>query len=113
MVRLITEGFLNEERFAKAFAGGKFRMKSWGKMKIVKGLEAHGVSSRCIQRGLAEIEQDDYKKTLRLLLNKKLKEIDSTNSFAAKHELSKYLIRKGYEPELVWSEIKSIEQSLD
>src|SRR4051812_20096141 len=52
---LITEGFLNEERYAKAFAGGKFRIMKWGKLKIQKELESSGVSSRNIARGLAEI----------------------------------------------------------
>src|SRR5438445_10764263 len=50
--RLITEGFLNEERFARAFAGGKFRMMKWGKLKIQRELEIAGLTSKCIARGL-------------------------------------------------------------
>src|SRR5579871_6478535 len=50
--RLITEGFLNEERFAKAFAGGKFRMLKWGRIKIEQELEREGLTPRCIARGL-------------------------------------------------------------
>src|SRR5688500_923655 len=53
---LITDGFLNEERFAKAFAGGKFRMKKWGRIKITHALESKGVSSNCIRIGLREID---------------------------------------------------------
>src|SRR5258706_6169221 len=61
---LITEGFLNEERFARAFAGGKFRILKWGKIKIQHELEAEGLTPRCIARGLSEISSADYSKTL-------------------------------------------------
>ena len=52
--RLITEGFLNEERFAKAFSGGKFRMQKWGRNKIIHQLESKGLTQNCIRRGLLE-----------------------------------------------------------
>src|SRR3954468_24400564 len=52
--QMISEGFLNEERFAKAFAGGKFRMKRWGRIKIVNELEARGLTKNCIKAGLKE-----------------------------------------------------------
>src|ERR1051325_741378 len=65
VTRLITEGFLNEERFAKAFAGGKFRIKKWGRNKIVYELEALGVTPRCVRAGLKEIDESEYRKTLR------------------------------------------------
>src|SRR5688572_6026224 len=67
LTQLITSGFLNEERFAKAFAGGKFRMKKWGKHKIENELKHRGLSSRCIQTGLKEIDNQDYRKTLNQL----------------------------------------------
>src|SRR3954470_11095456 len=55
---LITDGFLNEERFAKAFAGGKFRMKKWGRIKITHELEARNISKNCIRTGLLEIDDE-------------------------------------------------------
>jgi regulatory protein len=68
---LISSRFLNEERFAKAYAGGKFRMKKWGKAKIQYQLKSEGLSKRCIALGLKEIDSDEYEKTLLTLLNKK------------------------------------------
>src|SRR4051812_10671897 len=70
--KLITDGFLNEERFAKAFAGGKFRMKKWGRKKIVHELEALGVTPRCIRTALKAIDDSDYRNVLKALLEKKL-----------------------------------------
>lgn len=106
--QLITDGFLNEERFAKAFAGGKFRMKKWGRIKIVQDLEAHGINKNCIKAGLKEISDEDYENTLTSLLKKKNELIDDKNEFARRNKLAKYAIQKGYEPDLVWTLIKKI-----
>jgi regulatory protein len=105
---LITDGFLNEERFAKAFAGGKFRMKKWGRIKIVNALEAQGLSKNCIRIGLKEIDDNDYVKTLESILQKKGEERDEENLFAKRDKISKYAIQKGYEPELVWKTLKEL-----
>ena len=105
---LITDGYLNEERFAKAFAGGKFRMKKWGRTKITHALEEKGVSQSCIRSGLREIDDDDYVNTLRALLKEKLPLIEEDSLYVVRHRLSKYAIQKGYEPELVWREIHAM-----
>lgn len=105
---LITDGFLNEERYAKAFAGGKFRMKKWGRIKIVNALEAQGLSTNCIKIGLKEIDSEDYISTLRQVLQKKGAEVEEENIFAKRDKISKYAIQKGYEPELVWNILKEL-----
>jgi len=105
---LITDGFLNEERFAKAFAGGKFRMKKWGRIKIVNALESHGLSKNCIKIGLKEIDNNDYVAGLNSILEKKANEIEEPNIFAKRDKLSKYAIQKGYEPDLVWKSLKEL-----
>jgi regulatory protein len=105
---LITEEFLNEERFAKAFAGGKFRLKKWGKLKIIQALEAKGLTKNCIRIGLKEIEEEDYEKTLETILREKSFATEDQNRFMLRDKLSKFAIQKGYEPELVWKKIKEI-----
>lgn len=106
--RLITDGFLNEQRFAKAFAGGKFRIKKWGRNKIVHELEAHGVAPKCIRLGLNEINATDYKKTLLQLVSKKLAETKEENPFKRRNLVARFVIGKGYEPELVWDLLKEL-----
>jgi regulatory protein len=106
--RLITDGFLNEERFAKAFAGGKFRMKNWGRLKIVSELEAHGLTPNCIRSGLKEINDDDYRETLINILRKKSDQLLEENEFVRRDKLSKYAIQKGFEPDLVWKTLKEL-----
>jgi len=106
--RLITEGFLNEERFARAFAGGKFRMMKWGKLKIQRELEIAGLTSKCIARGLTEIDQRDYLKTITTLVKKKLAQTLEPDIFKKKNKVARFVIGKGFEPELVWDTINNV-----
>lgn len=108
MSQLITAGFLNEERYAKAFAGGKFRMKKWGRVKIQHELEGMGLTKNCIQRGLREIDPSDYRKTLKTLLEKKLREVAEPNAFKRRDKVARFAIAKGYEPDMVWEYLKDL-----
>lgn len=104
--KLIVEGFLNEERFAKAFAGGKFRIKKWGRIKIKQELEMQGLTKRCVAIGLKEVDSSDYRKTLKTLIQKKSAQTTEGNPFKRKNLIARYVISKGYEPELVWEMLK-------
>ena len=106
--RLITEGYLNEERFAKAYAGGKFRIKKWGRVKITRELERHGLTPKCIRLGLQEIAEEDYGTTLKALLLKKYDKLEEANPHKKKEKLARYAIMKGYEPTLVWAIVADI-----
>ncbi|SKC76148.1 regulatory protein RecX [Ohtaekwangia koreensis] len=105
---LITDGFLNEERFAKAFAGGKFRMQHWGRLKIVNELEGKGLTKNCIKIGMKEIEDDAYIQTLREILQKKSRQLEEKNPFIKRDKVARYAIQKGFEPELVWTHVKEL-----
>jgi regulatory protein len=105
---LIQEGFLNEERFAKSFAGGKFRMKKWGRIKIENALEKKGVSKNCIRSGLKDIEEESYIATLRSLLEQKSENLEEPNLYVKRDKLSNYAIQKGYEPEIVWKLLREL-----
>jgi regulatory protein len=104
--QLITDGFLNEQRFAKAYAGGKFRMKKWGRLKIKQELEFLGLTKNCIQQGLKELEGPDYTKTLQQLLQKKAATLKEENPFHKRDKVARFAIGKGYEPELVWGLVR-------
>ncbi|PVD51098.1 RecX family transcriptional regulator [Terrimonas sp.] len=107
--RLIEEDYLNEERFAIQFAGGKFRMKQWGKKKIEQGLKEKQVSSYCIKKALAQIRDTDYKDTLEKLASRKWEELrKERNIFIKMRKLQDYLLQKGYEYEWVKEFIKKI-----
>ena len=101
---LIGTGVINEERFAKAFAGGKFRMKQWGREKIKIELKQRKISDYCIKKALTEIDSDDYDNTLNKLTIKKLIQLKTDRSEASKKgKLYRYLVQKGYERDIVIS----------
>ena len=109
MSQLIEEDYLNEERFAMAFAGGKFRIKNWGKTRIKYELKQRQVSDYCIKKALAAIPDEDYEKTLKKLALEKLETIKSEkNIFTKKGKLQNYLVGKGYEYNLVSEILKNI-----
>ena len=100
---LIEDDYLNEERFAKAFVGGKFRMKDWGRKKIYYGLKEKGVSEYIIKRAMKEIDEEAYHKTLQELAEKKYASLKGEQYLVRKKKTMDYLLQKGYEPALVTS----------
>jgi regulatory protein len=99
---LIEENYLNEERFAVQFAGGKFRIKQWGRVKIKYALKQKQVSEYCIKKALLTITEADYKKTLQKLFDQKLKTLKTEkNIFSKKRKLQDHLLQRGFETDLV------------
>lgn len=100
--QLIEENFLNEERYAIAFAGGKFRMKQWGRVKIKYELQQKNISTYCIKKALKEIDDADYEKTFFKLAEEKWASLKSEkNIFTKKRKTRDYLLQKGFENELI------------
>lgn len=100
--QLIEEGYLNEERFAIQFAGGKFRMKQWGRKKIEQGLKEKQVSAYCIKKALAQIDDEAYMDVLNKQALKKWQTLKGEkNIFIKKRKLQDYLLQKGFEYDLV------------
>jgi regulatory protein len=108
VAQVITENFLNEERYAKALVSGKFKIKKWGKNKIIAKLKFQNVSKYCINRGLLEIDEAEYKKTFLSLLIKKWELTKEINIHKKKGKVARFLIGRGYEIELVYSEINKL-----
>ena len=109
--QLIEENYLNEERFAQQFAGGKFRMKQWGRVKIKYELKQKNVSEYCIKKGMKEIDEADYEKTLQKLAQEKWTAVKSeTNVFSKLRKTQDYLIQKGYEHELIKQVLQSLQK---
>jgi regulatory protein len=109
MAELITENYLNEERFAIQFAGGKFRIKQWGRNKIKQGLKDKRVSDYCIKQAMKQIDDDAYIKTLNKLAELKLKTLKGEkNIYIKKRKLQDHLLQKGYEFDLVRDAVAGI-----
>ena len=105
---LITNDFLNEERFAKTYARGKFRMKNWGKNKIIHELKLRKVSNYCINEALKEIDENDYIQILKTIIEKKNPSTSFKNQFDRLKKLTDFALSKGYEYEIIQDVIKTV-----
>lgn len=106
--QLIEENYLNEERFARQFAGGKFRMKKWGRIKIVHELKQKRVSAYNIKRALEEIDEQEYRKVLQQLAAAKWALLKKDQHIVRQVKTQQYLLQKGFEPLLVKAAINEI-----
>jgi len=102
LIDLIQNKFIDEERFARAFCSGKFKIKKWGKRKIAFELSKLKVPKSCVFLGMDEIDEQDYLDTISHLAEKKNSMLKDKNMFVRKKKVVDYLLRKGFESELVW-----------
>lgn len=98
---LIEENYLNEERFATAFAGGKWRMKQWGRVKIKYELRQKQVSDYCIKKALKQIDEEEYLRLLKELASDKYAALKNEQYLVRKKKTMDYLINRGFEMDLV------------
>ena len=103
IAELIQQNYLNEERFAKSFAGGKFRVKGWGKRKIKQHLQQRGITGHNLEGAMQEIAPADYRDTLAAMLAKKRQSLRDDNPLVIKQKLVRYALSKGYESDLIFS----------
>lgn len=110
MAELVQENYLNEERFAIQFAGGKFRIKHWGRQKIKYELKLRQISDYCIKKALQSIDEDDYERTFNELVEDKISKLKTEkNIFIKKRKLQDHLKLKGYEQDLISAALKLLD----
>lgn len=105
---LIQNDFLNEERFSRSYARGKFNVKNWGKTKIVSELRRRNISKYNIKLAMEEIDEEDYIQKLDLIARKRLIQIKEVNLQKRKKKLANYLLYRGWEINLVYSKISEL-----
>ncbi|NNE31797.1 MAG: RecX family transcriptional regulator [Winogradskyella sp.] len=105
MVHLIQQNFLNEERFAKTFVRGKFRIKHWGKIRLRRELALREISKYSIDTALNEIDTDEYYKTLDQLTLKRIAQVSEKNIYKKKKKVADYLLYRGWESHLIYEKL--------
>jgi len=108
MLHLLENDFLNEERFAKVFVRGKFRIKKWGNRRIEKELKTRNISEYNIRSGLKEISESDYLKSFNELAKKRISQIKETNVYKKRKKLADYLLYRGWESDLVYNKVMEL-----
>ncbi len=107
---LIQENYLNEERFAKSYARGKFNIKKWGKKRITNELKQRDISKYNINTALKEIDEEDYINTLDLLVEKRIEAVKEKNAQKKRKKIADYLLYRGWESHLIYERITTIIQ---
>lgn len=108
VVHLLHHNFLNEERFAKAFVNGKFKIKKWGKYRITQELKRKDITKNLINNALKEITDSEYLQTFNALAEKKAASIKETNLQKKKKKLADYLLYRGWESHLVYDKVNEV-----
>lgn len=108
LLSLLKDNFLNEERFSKSFARGKFRIKHWGKKRIVQELKQRDISAYNIKSALKEIDQEEYLKTIFEITERRNATIKESNHYKRKKKLIDFLLRKGYETDLIFRTVDDV-----
>jgi regulatory protein len=113
LAELISENFLNEERYARVFASGKFRIKKWGRVKIKAELRAKKISDYSINKALKAIEGAAYEETIRTVLEKRMKVIKEPNRIRKSYKLLQYAASRGFEKDMVADVLKELSDHYD
>jgi regulatory protein len=108
ILHLLEHDFLNEERFSKTFARGKFRIKKWGKQRIMRELRMKSISDYNIKSALKEIDDVEYYKTFNELAEKRLLELNETDVYKKRKKMADYLLYRGWETALVYKKITEL-----
>lgn len=107
---LVKDNFINEERYALAYASDKFRYNKWGRVKINVYLKAKNISGEIIRKALDTIDNEDYKKTLSNLLSTRRKSVKAKNQYDLKAKLMRYGLAKGFESSLLYDLLNEMEE---
>lgn len=112
VIRVLTdEGFLDDRRFAREYAHGKFRNNQWGKVKIRLELNSRGIPFGHIQEALDVIGDEEYMETIRSLAGKKYESLRMKNTSHIREKVASFCSQKGFESDLVWQAVKEISEN--
>jgi regulatory protein len=109
-LHLMEHDFVNEERFARSFARGKFKIKKWGKKRIVNELKKREVSNYNIEAGLSEIDPIEYENTLDETGRRRFENVRETNTLKKRKKVADFLLRKGFESHKVYELVMALER---
>lgn len=110
LLHLMEHDFLNEERFSRSFARGKFRIKQWGRRRIERELKQRDISAYNIKAGLSEISPEEYENVFEELSKKRFQNVQEPNVFKKRKKVADFLLRKGFESNKVYEVLRELEK---
>ena len=101
--KMISDGFINEQRYAIAFTLGKLNQNKWGRIKISHVLRQKGINNILIESAFSDFGEDKYKDLIKKLVRRKSQELKDIPVYIKKNKIARFLIAKGFESELIWN----------
>jgi len=108
IVHLMEHNFLNEERFSKSFARGKFKIKKWGRRRIIMELKKRDISKVNINLALTELNEEEYVEVFNDLAEKRMLSINESNPLKKKKKLADYLLYRGWESPMIYEKVNKL-----
>lgn len=109
LYHLLQHKFLDEERFARSFARGKFRHKKWGKNRIRQELKQREIGDYLIKKAFTEIPNSDYLSTFDELAQKRFDQLtNEKNKYKKRKKLADYLAYRGWPGDWIYEKAKEL-----
>lgn len=96
MQRLVSERYVDDERFAQAFVKDKIRFNNWGRRKVEQALWQKRIDDDIRQRVLDEVDDDEYLSVLRPLLKQKRKSTKASSDYELNQKLMRFAVGRGF-----------------
>jgi regulatory protein len=106
VLKMNSEGFINEQRYANAFTLGKLNQNKWGRLKISYTLRQKGITEEMIGKAFSDYGEDKYLELIKKLARRKFQELKGIPDIARKNRIARFLTSKGFENELIWDTLK-------
>lgn len=103
--RLQQEGYINDARYARAYAHDKLLYDGWGRIKIAQSLRMKRIADSLVQGALDELSEEQYLDTLRSVVRSKQRSVKGKTPYETRQKLARSVINRGFEPSLVFNEI--------
>jgi len=108
VAKLIAEKYIDDERFARAYAKDKFRFNHWGKQKIAFMLRSKKIAPEIMELAFAEIQEDKYSDELQKLLTDKGKSIKAKDKYDKRNKLMRFALGRGFESGEIYAAFKAL-----
>ena len=102
ILKLTQDGFLDEERYARSYVSGKFRLNKWGRLKIIHSLQSKGISTELINKAFNSLGEEEYRNQMKKMINDKYKTLEDGDPLIKKHKVARFMFSKGFENSLIW-----------
>ena len=96
MQRLVSERYVDDERYARAFVKDKVRYNKWGRRKVEQALWQKHIDDDIRQRVLDEVDDEEYLNVLRPLLKQKRKSTKAANDYELNQKLVRFALSRGF-----------------